>query len=257
MLWVITDTHINHYDMIKSCGRPDNFSYLICANWRRMVTPTDTIIHLGDCAWGSKESMNRLLKLPGKKILVRGNHDRMSLDRYMRMGWDFAADSIVMKLNGITILFSHQPRWGHRADINIHGHFHDLHREAFDRMYLPLSLEAMGYMPIALDEKFLGTISSWVKTNTIPKLKDIYELRQNHRPLSKRDMYGRTSKENFTLEYLKHTLQDSTQRRMTFSEKELASLREKAAGLDIDSLLANYGITEKIIQKLSEDFESI
>ena len=73
------------------------------------MKPQDTVIHLGDCAW-RPEGMKRLLELPGKKILVRGNHDDKSLEKYMEMGWDFACDSIVMKLGGVVILFSHKPR---------------------------------------------------------------------------------------------------------------------------------------------------
>ena len=256
MLWVITDTHINHYQMIKSCNRPENFSYLICHNWRKMVAPTDTVIHLGDCAWG-KEGMERLLKLPGKKILVRGNHDSKSLEQYMNMGWDFAADSLVMKLHATTILFSHKPRWGHRADINIHGHFHDLHREAFDRLYLPLSLEAMGYMPIALDEEFLGPISSWVKRRRIPKLKEIYELKQNHRPLCERDIYGRMNKKDFTLEYVKHLYETEESKRNGFSNEEMETIREQAEHMDIYTVLVKYGITNKVVRELSGVFESI
>lgn len=51
MLWVITDTHFDHYNMVKTCGRLKNFTALICENWRKMVSPKNTIIHLGDCAW--------------------------------------------------------------------------------------------------------------------------------------------------------------------------------------------------------------
>lgn len=230
MLWLITDTHFDHQAMIKSCHRPENFTAQICENWRRLVSPKDTVIHLGDCAWG-KKGMERLLKLPGKKILIRGNHDDQSLEKYMNMGWDFAADSIVMKLQGITILFSHKPRWGHKADINIHGHFHDLHREDFFRLYLPMSLEAMGYRPIALDEKFLGPVSSWVKTCRIPKLKEIYDLQQNHRPLTIRDIYGRQSKEQFVQEFILH-----------------ATGEIDDTDIDIDRVLTKYGISEELVK---------
>ena len=234
MLWVITDTHFNHDAMIRSCGRPINFTSLICENWRKMVDSKDTVIHLGDCAW-RPEGMKRLLSLPGRKILVRGNHDDKSLDKYMAMGWDFACDSIVMKLDGVPILFSHAPRWGHRADINIHGHFHDLHREDFSRLYLPLSLEAMGYMPIALDEAFLGIISSWVNTRKIPKLKEIYNLRQNYRPLSVRDIYGAQGRDRFIREFIKHS-----------TNADAADL-DGIIDFDIDVVLSHYGISEKFI----------
>lgn len=163
----------------------------------------------------------------------------------MDMGWDFAADSLVMKLQGITILFSHAPQWKHRADINIHGHFHDLHREVFDRRYLPLSLEAMGYMPIALDEGFLGPVAGWVKTHKIPKLKEIYELKQNHRPLTERDMYGRMSKETFTLEFLAHSLDEG---QMDTNE---------AAYIDVEPVLVQYGITKEVIRGTEKGFGKI
>ncbi len=227
MLWVITDTHFNHKAMVKSCGRPENFTSLICENWRRMVKPKDTVIHLGDCSW-SPEGMNRLLALPGKKILVRGNHDDKSLDKYMAMGWDFACDSVVMKLSGVTVLFSHAPRWGHRADINIHGHFHDLHREDFSRLYLPLSLEAMGYMPIALNDEFLGVISSWVDTRRIPKLKDIWALHQNHRPLLVRDVYGAEGRDKYVLSFTSH---------VSWNQNNIGDVY-------IDSILQKYGCFE-------------
>ena len=234
MLWVITDTHFDHHAMISSCGRPENFTALICNHWRQMVKPKDTIIHLGDCAW-RPEGMKRLLSLPGKKILVRGNHDDKSLEKYMDMGWDFACDSLVMKLGGITILFSHKPRWGHRADINIHGHFHDLHREDFSRLYLPLSLEAMGYMPIALDEEFLGPLAGWVGKRKIPKLKEIYELKQNHRPICRRDIYGRQGKERFIEEFINHSIYGQE---TSFADD-----------LDIDAVLKKYGIEESMAGK--------
>ena len=94
-------------------------------------------------------------------------------EKYMEMDWNLACNSIVMKLGGVIILFSHKPHIEHRADINIHRHFHDLHREGFFRLYHPLSLEAMGYQPIALDTEFRGTIASWISKRHILKLKEI------------------------------------------------------------------------------------
>lgn len=41
MLWIITDTHLGHYAMIKRCGRPENFDAIICRNWRERVKPQD------------------------------------------------------------------------------------------------------------------------------------------------------------------------------------------------------------------------
>lgn len=228
MLWVITDTHFCHHAIIKSCDRPENFEDLVCGNWTKMVAPDDRVLHLGDCAW-RPEGMKRLLALPGKKFLIRGNHDDKSDDAYMDMGWDGVFESVIIKRFGLRILFSHMPRFGHKTDINIHGHYHDLHREDFSRLYLPLSLESMGYRPIALDEEFIGQISSWVKKKQIPKLKAIAKLRQNHRPLCERDMYGFHGKEAF-----------------------MEAFREHAddPNVDIGRILEKHGISEESIRRI-------
>lgn len=234
MLWVITDTHINHTAMINRCNRPKNFSALICKNWKQMVKPKDTIIHLGDCAWDDR-GMEKLLKLPGKKILIRGNHDHKTFQEYMDMGWDFAAESIELKFDRLTILFTHAPRWNHQANINIHGHFHDLHREDFCHLYLPLSLESMGYMPIALDEKFIATLTSWTRKRKPPTLWDIYYLRQNHRPLSKRDIYGRLSKEELAKAIVSH---QNISQNLIYDG-------------NADAVLAQFGISDHMIEGLT------
>lgn len=234
MLWVITDTHINHTAMINRCNRPKNFSALICKNWKQMVKPKDTIIHLGDCSWDDK-GMEKLLKLPGKKILIRGNHDHKTFQEYMDMGWDFAAESLELKFDRLTILFTHAPRWNHQASINIHGHFHDLHREDFSRLYLPLSLESMGYKPIALDEEFISTLLLWVRRHKPPALKDIYSLRQNNRTLTKRDIYGRLSREELAEALVSH---------------QVISQQCEYDG-NTDTVLAEFGISDHMIDGLT------
>lgn len=193
MLYLITDTHIGHKPIIDYCGRPENFASIIEKNWKRMVKPADTVIHLGDVAWG-EENLRRLTRLPGKKILVRGNHDAKSIPYYIEAGFDFACDALNMCLDGIDILFTHRPAYGHTADINIHGHLHDLHREDFSRLYLPLSLEAMGYKPLAMDAEFLRALRSWVDSGRVPKLKEIMVLGQNWLGEPREtDLYGRGS----------------------------------------------------------------
>lgn len=138
MLYLITDTHLGHQNMLKSCSRPARFTNLILNSCRKMVRSNDMLIHLGDVAWNEEELM-RFMKLPGHKVLVRGNHDKKSTPYYMEAGFDLVVGSMTMTLQGIRMLFSHAPQYGHTADINIHGHQHDLHFEDVSRQNSPKS----------------------------------------------------------------------------------------------------------------------
>ncbi len=195
MLYIITDTHIGHANMVRLCGRPEDFSERIIAAWRQRVKPEDTIIHLGDIAWGD-ENLARILALPGRKILVRGNHDPHSLTQYMDMGFALACNELVMSFDQLRVLFTHRPRFGHTADINIHGHEHDLHREDMTRLYLPIAMETAGYRPIAVNQDFLGRLHSWRARRHIPTVREIMALRQDFlKEPRERDIYGHSTPE--------------------------------------------------------------
>ena len=198
-IWLITDTHIGHRNMINSCGRPENFSRLILKNWEKKVANTDKIIHLGDIAWGD-DNLKKVMRMPGHKILIRGNHDPKSLENYMEEGFDFACDELGMTIEGVKILFTHRPRVGHMADVNIHGHEHDVHRVSETEFLLPISLEVMGYEPIAMDHEFIRTLRSWSDKfkayGTLPTLDEIRLLGPNPIPkLRERDFIGRGHEE--------------------------------------------------------------
>lgn len=146
-LYIITDTHIGHTNIVKLANRPVDFAEQILENWKTTVTPEDVVIHLGDVAWHA-EALQKLSEMPGKKILVRGNHDTGSLLYYMRRGFDFACDRIAMTLYGIDVLFTHEPQIFHTHDINIHGHLHSLAKVDTPCVLYPMALEDQGYRPI-------------------------------------------------------------------------------------------------------------
>ena len=186
MLYLITDTHLGHENMKRLCGRPDDFTEQIFANLAALKD-NDTLIHLGDVAWGDA-MLKRFLSLPFKKILVRGNHDQKSTFSYINDGFDFVCNTFTAKIEGLNIIFSHHPQYFHHYDINIHGHMHNLSREDFSCTHLPLSLENMGYIPIMLDKAFINAIRGW--KNNSQTLNDIMELHQNALPARDVDLYG-------------------------------------------------------------------
>lgn len=57
-----------------------NYTQKLKTNWESLLTDQDTIVLIGDICWGmsleeSLPSFKFLDKLPGKKIILKGNHD--------------------------------------------------------------------------------------------------------------------------------------------------------------------------------------
>ncbi len=60
--------------------RWDDHAARIADNWRRLVRPEDIVLVPGDISWGMRladalPDLEWLAALPGRKILLRGNHD--------------------------------------------------------------------------------------------------------------------------------------------------------------------------------------
>ncbi len=58
----------------------ENYQEKISENWKRLVKPEDSIVLAGDISWGmsleqAKPDFAFLHQLPGKKIILKGNHD--------------------------------------------------------------------------------------------------------------------------------------------------------------------------------------
>lgn len=132
-IFVVSDTHWNHKNIIKYENRPEDFNEVIIDNWNKMVGEKDVVVHLGDVIFGMERSQNLIdimSRLKGKKVLARGNHDENDWDWYMERGFDFVCDYYVYK----NIAFSHAPLTplpkqtllnnGQDVQYNIHGHFH-------------------------------------------------------------------------------------------------------------------------------------
>jgi len=125
-IWLISDTHLNHQEIATYCDRPENFTELIITRWNQRVKPDDLVIHLGDVAIGKHGLIEPQLRaLNGKKILIRGNHDKHhGCHWWMNHGFDFACDAMVFRNCWLT----HKPakRLPRGCTLNIHGHLHNV-----------------------------------------------------------------------------------------------------------------------------------
>jgi len=125
-VYLISDTHFNHANIATYCDRPENFTELILKRWAETVRPEDLVIHLGDVILDKKHAIKDILdSLPGRKVLVRGNHDRQwSCLRWMEAGFQMACDGFKFRNSWLT----HEPSTSlaDGCQLNIHGHLHNV-----------------------------------------------------------------------------------------------------------------------------------
>ena len=127
--WIISDTHFFHENIGKYCSRPDNWQELIIKNWNDLVSPDETILHLGDFALGNKSNFDLLSgMLRGRLFLIQGNHDRISKSYCETRGVTLIKNSLNVQISDqMKLIFSHRPivpledGW-----INLHGHIHNV-----------------------------------------------------------------------------------------------------------------------------------
>ncbi|MFV9507605.1 MAG: metallophosphoesterase [Oscillochloridaceae bacterium umkhey_bin13] len=82
-IWTISDLHLSHaqpkpMDIFGPHWR--NHAERIAVNWRARVAPEDWVLVAGDISWAMKMpaallDLQWIDALPGRKVLIRGNHD--------------------------------------------------------------------------------------------------------------------------------------------------------------------------------------
>jgi calcineurin-like phosphoesterase family protein len=98
-VWVISDTHFLHTNIVKYQNRPKNHNQLMFYNWNSLVDKKDIVIHCGDLSAGVGSVKNGYYKLKkicnnlnGKKYLIGGNHDHFSKKQYLELGFELIGD---------------------------------------------------------------------------------------------------------------------------------------------------------------------
>ncbi len=155
--WIWADTHLGHLNIIKYCNRPFKDIYemndTMLKNWKKIVKPVDTIIHLGDVSSGiDKDTLGGIIRsMPGKKLLIMGNHDfGHSIKWWEDVGFDRVYDYPIIYKKWF--MLSHTPLFINQQVpyANIHGHIHQNKMEG--KGYINVSVEQTNYMPICLED---------------------------------------------------------------------------------------------------------
>ena len=154
--WIWSDLHLHHRNIIRYCRRPfasrEEMDEALIGAWRETVAPADTVVCVGDVALqGSvgQRRRQRLAEMPGRKLLVLGNHD---FDHKGRPG-ETASDERWMTLvipGAPLLVLTHFPLGRVPADaVNVHGHSHN-NGALRTGPYVNVCVEHTGYRPLAL-----------------------------------------------------------------------------------------------------------
>ena len=117
-----------------------------------IVKPTDKVYMLGDIAFNAR-GLDKVKQMNGIKILVKGNHDQLKLNKYVDVFKDVRGCHV---MNGL--VFTHIPihvdQLG-RFGCNVHGHLHMnrvMQGDKIDPRFLCVSVEHTDLKPIEFED---------------------------------------------------------------------------------------------------------
>jgi calcineurin-like phosphoesterase family protein len=175
--WFLSDLHMGHANIIKYTNRPfkdvHHMNWTLTKNWNSVVKPDDTVYIVGDFSMGQPGKYAQHLN--GHKILIKGNHDKLS---QCRGHFDeIHEDTLELKLGEHKLLLCHYyykemlGDFDHKfkdrmpsfksGQILIHGHSHNS-TPMINNKYkaINVSVEHFEYTPIS-ENKIVEIIKSF------------------------------------------------------------------------------------------------
>jgi calcineurin-like phosphoesterase family protein len=154
-IFVTADLHLGHDNIRRHCKRPFDsvleMDEALIANWNSVVSRNDLVYVVGDFAW--KNPNKYLARLQGKKILIRGNHDRGS-EEHLR-NFAEAHDLLIRKIDGRKVVFCHycMTSWpgSGRGAWHLYGHSHGVIRESANGPRCDVGVDVWNYAPAPWD----------------------------------------------------------------------------------------------------------
>jgi len=155
-IFVTSDTHFHHSNIIKYCNRPFVSSYEmdeeLIKNWNSVVASSDKVYHLGDVYFPKYKNEGEMLfsRLNGTKVLILGNHDKgkdQNLLKYFSRiyVWRFLKEFGLL----LTHVPVHQDSISSKLKYNVHGHTHD--RGSPKGPYRSACVELNNYTPVPIE----------------------------------------------------------------------------------------------------------
>jgi len=154
-----SDPHFSHENIIRYSNRPfknaHEMNKTITENWNEIVSQGDLVYVLGDVFLSKETSLFEkiLSKLNGNKILILGNHDKLTPWQYLEVGFDSVHTSLAID----DIFICHDPAMVSCVDYekNLVGHIHGLWDEMISRKgqkLINVGVDVRNFYPISLEE---------------------------------------------------------------------------------------------------------
>jgi calcineurin-like phosphoesterase family protein len=168
-IWVISDTHFNHSNIltfedsvgkaVRSFDSVEEMNETMIERWNSVVKKGDKVYHLGDVLFGHNKLdwLNaNMPRLAGQKRLIFGNHDEPA--NFVGKG-HFGKTALWRMFPEFQILLTHVPvhvstlrehRFEGKPMLNVHGHIHQ--NKSPDGPYHCVCVEHTNYTPVNIED---------------------------------------------------------------------------------------------------------
>ena len=154
--FITADYHLGE-DRMEIMGRPfrgpDHMFDVLVENHNQLVAPEDEVIMAGDvCYQKTPEWLPYVAKFNGRKILIRGNHDRGITDEQFAPYFTTVipdGGGIQKDIGDIPCYLTHYPSEGKVGFFNLVGHIHSAWK--YQLNMLNIGVDVHQYRPVCLD----------------------------------------------------------------------------------------------------------
>lgn len=174
--WFTSDQHFGHANIIRYSRRPfagvRHMAAELSGRWMDRVAPDDEVYVLGDLAVGDVEAaLIAVSRLPGRKLLVPGNHDRCFPGRRNAEDWAEVYNDagitvldlqVTTEIAGVPVVLCHFPPAGDSQDADrfpearphtdawvLHGHVHRKWQR--NGRWINVGVDVWDYAPVGED----------------------------------------------------------------------------------------------------------
>lgn len=184
-IYITSDLHIDHANIIKFCNRPfadvSEMQKELIQRHNSVVSKNDIVYNLGDFSMNEKSIPEYLKQLNGTIYLICGNHDRCHPKygkkgeeaklRYIQYGFAGVYQTLY-NVNGFTLTHMPHSEEGHHGQKYMQyrpiddgktwvlcGHIHSSPEKRVRTRQIDCGIDGANYFPISLDT--LNVIREW------------------------------------------------------------------------------------------------